>query len=66
MTQSVDPAGSFSLVMTERVVYDYTRGAESSPAPAVLDPGSLEAAIDGQEYRGWNVPGWQRHEEGSA
>ena len=34
----VDPAGSFSLVVTERVVYDYTRGAESSPPPAVLDP----------------------------
>ena len=57
-------AGSFSLVTTERVVYDYTRGAESSPAPAVLDPDSLEAAIDGQGYRGWNVPGWESRAEG--
>ena len=53
----VDPAGSFSMVTTERVIYDYTRGAESSPVPAVLEPDSLEAAIDGQGYRGWNVPG---------
>ena len=62
----VDPAGSFSLVTTERVVYDYTRGAANSPAPAVLDPGSLEAAIDGQGYRGWNVPGRETSERGPA
>ena len=53
----VDPDGSFSLVTTERVVYDYTRGAKSSPLPAVLDPTSLEAAVDAQKYAGWNVPG---------
>ena len=56
----VDPAGSFSLVVTERVVYDYTLGADSSPLPAVLDPASLEADLDAQKYRGWNVPGWER------
>jgi len=56
----VDPAGSFSLVVTERVVYDYTLGQESSPAPAVLDPESLEARVDAQRYAGWNVPGWER------
>lgn len=56
----VDSAGTFSMVTTERVVYDYTRGVESSPAPAVLDPSSLEAAVDRQRYRGWNVPGWER------
>ena len=56
----VDPAGSFSLVVTERVVYDYTLGAASSPAPAVLDPASLEARVDAQKYSGWNVPGWER------
>jgi EthD domain len=56
----VDPAGSFSMVVTERVVYDYTLGADSSPTPAVLDPGSLEAHVDAQKYRDWNVPGWER------
>ena len=55
---------SFSLVVTERVVFDYTRGAESSPPPAVLQPGSLEAAIDRQRYQGWNVPGWERRAKG--
>ncbi|HET6475908.1 MAG TPA: hypothetical protein VFH93_07530 [Thermoleophilia bacterium] len=62
----IDADGSFSMVVTERVIYDYTRGADSSPGPAVLDPDSLEAAIDRQGYRGWNVPGWERREEGSA
>lgn len=56
----VDPAGSFSLVTTERVVYDYTLGDESSPASAVLDPSSLEARVDAQKYAGWNVPGWEQ------
>ena len=55
----VDPVGSFSLVVTERVVYDYTLGDQSSPPPAVLDPGSLEARVDAQRYAGWNVPGWE-------
>jgi hypothetical protein len=56
----VDPAGSFSMVVTERVVYDYTLGEASSPAPAVLDPQSLEARVDAQKYAGWSVPGWER------
>jgi hypothetical protein len=55
-----DPAGSFSLVVTERVVYDYTLGEDSSPRPAVLQAGSLEARIDAQKYQGWNVPGWEQ------
>jgi hypothetical protein len=55
-----DPAGSFSLVVTERVVYDYTLGEESSPGPAVLQAGTLEARIDAQKYQGWNVPGWEQ------
>jgi hypothetical protein len=56
----VDASGSFSLVVTERVVYDYTLGEASSPRPAVLDPDSLEARVDAQKYRGWNVPGWEQ------
>jgi hypothetical protein len=53
----VDPAGTFSMVTTERVIYDYTLGAASSPKAAVLNPGSLEAAIYAQGFGGWNVPG---------
>jgi hypothetical protein len=60
----IDPEGSFSLVTTERVVYDYTLGAESSPSPAVLDPASLEARVDAQKYAGWNVPGWEQRAKG--
>lgn len=52
----VDPLGSFSMVTTERVVYDYTLGPRSSPKSAVLDPASLEAAVYAQGLSGWNVP----------
>lgn len=52
----VDPADSFSMVTTERVIYDYTRGEQSSPKPAVLNPDSLEAAIYRQGLRDWNLP----------
>lgn len=52
----VDTAESFSMVTTERVVYDYTLGERSSPRPAVLDPSSLEAAVFAQGLSGWNVP----------
>lgn len=52
----VDAAGSFAMVTTERVIYDYTKGDKSSPKPAVLDPDSLEAAIYRQGLRDWNVP----------
>ena len=59
----VDPSGSFSMVVTERVVYDYTLGDRSSPLPGVLDRDSLEARVDAQKYAGWNVPGWERRAE---
>ena len=62
----VDAAGTFSMVVTERVVYDYTRGAESSPTPAVFDTGSLEAVIDRQGYGGWNELGRDDRSEGRA
>ena len=62
----VDPGGSFSMVTTERVIYDYTRGTDSSPQPAVLDPGSLEAAVDAQGYQGWNKLGSDTAAGGSA
>jgi hypothetical protein len=62
----VDPVGSFAMVTTERVIYDYTRGTDSSPKPAVLDPASLEAAVDSQGYQGWNDLGWDTAAGGSA
>jgi hypothetical protein len=52
----VDAGCSFSMVTTERVIYDYTRGADSSPQPAILNPESLEAAIFRQGLSGWNLP----------
>lgn len=52
----VEPEGSFSMVTTERVVYDYTRGADSSPPAAVLDPDTLEGRIYAQGLSHWNIP----------
>lgn len=52
----VDAANTFSMVTTERVIYDYTLGDKSSPRPAVLNPDSLEAAIYRQGLRDWNLP----------
>ena len=46
-------AGSFSMVAKERVVYDYVTPGHLSPPPAVLDPSSLEAALDRQGYLDW-------------
>jgi len=52
-----DRDDAFSLVMNERVVYDYTLPPGlCSPRPAVLDPNSLEAAIDAQGYDDWSNP----------
>ena len=52
----VDPEGSFSMVTTERVIFDYTLGERSSPRAAILNPCSLEAAVFRQGLRGWNHP----------
>jgi len=46
----VDPEGSISMVVNERVVYDFVSPTERTPLPAILDPNSLEAAIDRQGY----------------
>lgn len=50
---------SFSMVVTERVVFDFVTPGHVSPQPGVLDPASLAAAVDAQGYSGWNVPGWE-------
>jgi hypothetical protein len=50
---------SFSMVTTERVVFDFITPGHVSPQPAVLVPGSLEGAVDAQGYLGWNLPGWE-------
>lgn len=52
----VDAAGSFSMVTTERIIYDYTRGDANSPKAAVLDPATLEGQIYAQGLDGWNIP----------
>ena len=48
--------GTFSMVTTERVIYDYSVPGKESPLPAVLRSGSLEALIDAQGYKSWNLP----------
>lgn len=56
MAPLIDESGTFSMVTTERVVYDFVTPGEMSPAPAILRPDSLEARITAQGYRGWNIP----------
>jgi hypothetical protein len=51
---------TFSMVATERVVYDSFTPGHISPKPAVLTPGTLEYAVDKQGYQGWNIPGWDK------
>ena len=51
---------TYSMVTTERVVFDWVTPGHISPPPAVLQEGTLEAAIDAQGYTGWNVPGWEK------
>jgi EthD domain len=47
---------SFSMVTTERVVFDYATAGIMMPKPAVLTPGTLESMIDAQGYVGFDVP----------
>ena len=49
--------GTFSMVTTERVIYDYSVAGKESPLPAVLRSGTLEGLIDAQGYKSWNIPG---------
>ena len=48
--------GSFSMVTTERVVFDYATPGRQTPRASVLTPGTLEALIDAQGYSGFNIP----------
>jgi hypothetical protein len=48
--------GSFSMVTTERVVFDYATPGLDTPRPAVLTPGTLEYQVDQQGYVGFNIP----------
>ena len=52
----IDAPGSISMVVVERVVFDYVTPGEMSPPPSILNPDSLEAAIDRQGYRPWELP----------
>lgn len=49
---------TFSMVTTERVVYDFITPGHVSPKASVLIPGTLEYEVDRQGYKGWNVPRW--------
>jgi hypothetical protein len=52
----VDAAGSISMVVNERVVWDFVTPGETTPRPAVLDPETLEAYIDRQGYGDFDKP----------
>ena len=54
----VDQEDTFSMVTTERVIYDFITPGHISPKASVLMPGTLEAEVDKQGYHGWNIPGW--------
>jgi hypothetical protein len=51
---------TFSMVTTERVIFDFITPGHISPKASVLMPGTLEFAVDKQGYTGWNVPGWDK------
>jgi hypothetical protein len=51
---------TFSMVTTERVIYDFITPGHVSPKASVLIPGTLEYEVDKQGYTGWNVPGWDK------
>ena len=56
----VDEDDTFSMVTTERVVYDFITPGHISAQASVLTPGTLEYQVDKQGYYGWNVPGRHR------
>jgi hypothetical protein len=49
----IDAAGSISMVVKERVVWDFVTPGEKCPAAAISNPDSLEATIDRQGYKPW-------------
>jgi len=51
----IDASGSISMVVNERVVWDFVNTGELSPKPSILNPDSLEAAIDRQGYQPWEL-----------
>ncbi|MGA3127230.1 MAG: hypothetical protein ABSD13_10975 [Candidatus Korobacteraceae bacterium] len=49
----IDAGGSASMVVNERVVWDFVTPGERSPSPSISNAASLEAAIDRQGYQPW-------------
>ena len=49
-------SGSFAMVTTERVVFDFATPGLNTPTPAVLIQGTFEAMIEAQGYTGFNIP----------
>ena len=60
----VDDA-TYSMVTTERVVFDFVTPGHISPQPAVLTEGTLESLVDAQGYTGWWMPGWEKRTAGT-
>jgi hypothetical protein len=56
---------TYSMVTTERVVFDFVTPGHVSPQPAVLQAGTLESLVDAQGYTGWWVPGWEKRTAGT-
>lgn len=52
----VEAAGSISMVVNERVVWDFVTPGETTPLPAVLTQETLEAHIDRQGYGDFDKP----------
>ncbi|HYD16758.1 MAG TPA: hypothetical protein VEB03_02010 [Candidatus Nanoarchaeia archaeon] len=52
---AIDSTESISMVVVERVVWDFVTPGATSPVPAILNPDSLESMIDGQGYRPWEL-----------
>ena len=57
---------AYSMVTTERVVFDFVTPGHISPQPAVLTEGTLEAIVNEQGYTGWWVSGWEKRTSTSS
>ena len=56
---------TYSMVTTERVVFDFVTPGPHQPAAGGAAAGTLEALVDAQGYTGWWVPGWEKRTAGT-
>lgn len=52
----VNAPESISMLVCERLLWDFVTPGEQTPQPAILNPESLEALIDRQGYRDFDKP----------